>query len=219
MNGLTQENRLSFVAACQLAASSGLLRYSSGNMSWRVNDDVMAVSATRTWLASLSTEDIAEVIISTGEVIGEVKPSVESAFHGGVLQARPEWDVVLHFQSPCATAFACGRPMSGRHFFVIPEIPYYIGEPGWVGFAMPGSPELAEGVIAAMRDHDLVLLQNHGLVVGGKDFHDVIEKAGFFELACEMMLKELEVQLLPEDAVEELLRRKARNGAGRTAAV
>ena len=216
---LTDDARREFAEACHLAASMGLMRCSSGNMSWRFADGHMAVTATRTWLASIEPAEFAVVRIDNGEALTAVKPSVESAFHGGVLRHRPDWDVVLHFQTPCATAFACGTPMPGRHFYVIPEIPYYIGEPGWVGFAMPGSPELADLVIEAMRTHDLVLLQNHGLVTGGKDFRDVVQKAAFFELACELMLKDIELRLLPDAAVTELLERGRASRAGRVTAV
>ena len=40
-----------------------------------------------------------------------------------------------------------------------------------------------------MKNHDLVVLKNHGQVVVGKSFDDVIQKALFFELACGIIMR------------------------------
>ena len=60
----------------------------------------------------------------------------------------------------------------------IPVVPYY----------RPGSKELAEGVIAALKDHNSVLLKKHGQVVCGKDFDEAFERAMFFEMACRIII-------------------------------
>jgi ribulose-5-phosphate 4-epimerase/fuculose-1-phosphate aldolase len=44
-------------------------------------------------------------------------------------------------------------------------------------------------VTESMKTHDLVVLQNHGQVVVGKSFDDVIQKALFFELACGIIMR------------------------------
>ena len=60
----------------------------------------------------------------------------------------------------------------------IPVVPYY----------RPGSKELAEGVISALKDHNSVLLKKHGQVVCGKDFDEAFERAMFFEMACRIII-------------------------------
>jgi ribulose-5-phosphate 4-epimerase/fuculose-1-phosphate aldolase len=71
---------------------------------------------------------------------------------------------------------------------VIPEIPFYIGAIADVPYLMPGSTDLAAAVTEAMATHDLAQLRHHGQVVAGTDPNDVIQKARFFELACEIVL-------------------------------
>jgi ribulose-5-phosphate 4-epimerase/fuculose-1-phosphate aldolase len=34
----------------------------------------------------------------------------------------------------------------------------------------------------------MVIMKNHGLVTVGRDYDDAIQKAGFFELACQVLL-------------------------------
>jgi len=176
-----------FIGACHRVGGYGLLRYSSGNMSCRLDDEVAAVSARRAWLGEITVEGVAVCTLADGRSVNDVELTAESGFHLGILRSRRDVDVVLHFQSPFATAIACGREID-YNFNVIPELPIYVGEPAVVKYSPPGSKELADEVVAAMQDHDLAILQNHGQVVVGKDFNDTIQKAGFFELACQILL-------------------------------
>jgi len=193
-----------FVTACHRVASHGLVRSSSGNLSWRVNEEYMLITATRSWMGELTREQIAICRISDGAVLNEKKPSAENGFHFGILRERSDVNVVLHFQSPYATAVAC----SGRdynNFSVIPEIPYYLGQIATVLYLNPGSNELAREVISAAKEHDLAILKNHGQVTVGRNFDEVIQKASFFELACEIILHAGDqAQFLSQDAIDYL---------------
>jgi ribulose-5-phosphate 4-epimerase/fuculose-1-phosphate aldolase len=57
---------------------------------------------------------------------------------------------------------------------------------------MPGSIRLANNVIKALTTHNLVIMRNHGLIVAGSSFSEVLKRALFFELACEMIVKSSE---------------------------
>ena len=74
-------------------------------------------------------------------------------------------------------------------FNVTAEVPCHVGaEIPVIPYFRPGSKELAEAVIAAMKDHNSVLLQKHGQVVCGKDFNQAFERAMFFEMACRIIV-------------------------------
>lgn len=178
-----------FVSACHKAAEYGLVKCSSGNMSWRVGDSLALLSASKSWLAEISQDQVSVCEIQSGQCVNGVNPTCESVFHLGILERRPEHNVVLHFQSPCATAVACGDP-DRYDFNVIIEVPVYIGKPAVVNYYPPGSKQLAQAAIEVMKDHDMAILKNHGLVTLGRDFDDAIQKAVFFELACRIILTE-----------------------------
>ena len=150
-----------FVSACHRAKAYGLLRLSSGNLSWRLDDKYFAVSAKGSWLGELTKEDIAICQLSDGQCVNGQSCSLETGMHLEVLQNRNDVDVVLHFHSPCATALACTDPKS-LNFNIVPEIPYYVGKIGIVDYFLPGSDELAKAVGEVMIDHNLVLMRNHG---------------------------------------------------------
>jgi ribulose-5-phosphate 4-epimerase/fuculose-1-phosphate aldolase len=173
-----------FVAQARRVGAAGLTLCSSGNLSWRVADDEALVSSTGSWLPELTADKVTLCRISDGAVLDGLKPSMESSFHLGVMRARPDVGVVLHFQSTYATAVACMKKKPAN-FNVTAEVPCYLGrEIPVLPYFRPGSPELAAAVTEAMRTHDCVLLANHGQVVCGRDFDDAFQKAMFFEMAC-----------------------------------
>ncbi len=201
-----------FIAASHRVASYGLVRCSSGNLSMRIDADCMLITASRSWMAHLTRGDVAVCRISDGEMLDGGTPSVETGFHAGILRERADANAVLHFQSPSATTLACCEPAQ-VDFHVIPEIAYYIGAIATVPYILPGSAELAEAVVQAMKGHDLAVMRNHGLVTAGASLADVIQKAAFFELACEVILRAGDqAQPLSDEATAEL--RAAARGCG-----
>ena len=176
-----------FITACHRVAQMGLVRCSSGNLSVRLDKERMLISGSRTWLGDIRTDQVTICRISDGDPLNDVRPSVETGFHAGILRQREDRNVVLHFQTPCATTLACGSPAK-IDYNVLPEIAYYIGPIGHVPFFLPGTRELAEAVVTTMGRHDMCMLQNHGQVTVGVDYDDAIQKAAFFELACEIIL-------------------------------
>lgn len=176
-----------FIRQAHRVGDTGLTVCSSGNLSWRIGEEAL-VSGTGSWVPSLPKEKVAQVKIATGETLNGVKPSMESGFHLGVLRERPDVNVVLHFQSPYATAVSCMK-QKPENFNVTAEVPCHVGrEIPIIPYFRPGSPELAAAVIAAMKEHNSILLTNHGQVVCGKDFDQAFERAMFFEMACRIII-------------------------------
>jgi ribulose-5-phosphate 4-epimerase/fuculose-1-phosphate aldolase len=194
-----------FVHACHKVAGYGLVSCSSGNLSWRVEPDTALLSASGSWLAELTAEQVAACEIESGCCVNGKVPTCESVFHLGILKNRPEMNVVLHFQSPYATTLACGEPEK-LDFNVIFEVPVNIGTPAIVPCLLPGSEALAQATIEALSDPQthIAMLKNHGLVSVGTDFNDAIQKAVFFELACRIMLTHPSTKPLDAEMVKQL---------------
>ena len=191
-----------FVRQSHRVGDAGLTICSSGNLSWRIGDE-MLVSGTGSWLPSIEASQVSRLQVGTGEVLNGVKPSMESVFHRGVMLERPDVNVVLHFQSPYATMLACckNRPDS---IAVTAEVPLHVGRViPEIPFTTPGSPELAEAVIAALRNRNAVQLLKHGQVVCGKNFNDVFQRAMFFEMASRTVWQALAAGLQPDVLTEE----------------
>ena len=200
---ITEENIEYFVAQARQYGEAGLMLCSSGNLSWRIGEKAL-VSGTGSWLPVLTGERVAVCDVATGVPENGVRPSMESVFHLGVMRERADVNVVLHFQSEFATVVACMKEKP-KNFNVTLEVPYHVGEIAVVPYYCPGSPELAQAVIEAMREHDAVLMSNHGQVVCGKNFDDVLQRALLFEMACRIIVQSGgEYDVLGEKDVEDL---------------
>lgn len=162
---------------------------SSGNLSWRIEDNTALISGTGSWLINMEETQVAICEIDSGQWIGGATPSMESCFHMDIMKRRRDVEVVFHLQSEFATAISCMR-RKPENFNVTAEIPCYCGkEIAVIPYLRPGSKELAQAVSTAFIDHDTAILSNHGQVVCGKSFDDALQKALFFEMACNIIIK------------------------------
>lgn len=188
MQNIDSEDTIkSFVKACREVDRRGLVRCSSGNMSWRLDAERMLVSRSRCWLGDMTEADVAICRIDGGTSLNGIKPTVEVLFHSGIMKRRTDISVVLHYQAPYSTTLAC-RDQAGINYDVIPEVPFYIGPIGHVQFKMPGSAALAEVVVKQMANRNLAQMSNHGQVVVAADFEHALQNAVFFELACQIIV-------------------------------
>lgn len=201
---ISEEIYQKFLATAHEVGSSGLTLCSSGNLSMRINEDVAIVSGTGSWLPKLRKEQICIADIKTGQPLNEIRSSMESGFHLGVLRENPGVNVVLHCSPFYATTIAAmkNRP---QNYNVIAEVPCYCVGIKEIAYTRPGSPELAKKVMEVLKDNDVALLLNHGIVVKGKDLDDAFQKATFFEFACRIIVQSKgDYEVLNQDAVDDL---------------
>jgi ribulose-5-phosphate 4-epimerase/fuculose-1-phosphate aldolase len=203
---ITKEHIAKFIEQAHRVGKERLQLCSSGNLSWRIEENTALVSGTGSWLPRLAEENVAVCNISTGLRIDGPKPSMESVFHLGVLRERKDMNVVLHFQSEYATIVSCMKKKP-ENFNVIAEVPCYCGrEIPVIPYFRPGSKELANAVTTALKEHDCVLMSKHGQAVCGKDFDDAFQKAVFFEFACGIIVRagEGDYQTLSDEEIRDL---------------
>lgn len=203
---IAKEKIAEFVEQAHRVGKERLQLCSSGNLSWRVEENIALVSGTGSWLPRITEQNVAVCDINTGMKIDGAKPSMESVFHLGVLRKRKDMNVVLHFQSHYATAVSCMKNKP-ENFNVVAEVPCYCGKDiPVIPYFRPGSKELANAVTEALSEHDCVLMSKHGQAVCGKDFDDAFQKAVFFELACSIIVHagEGNYTTLTEDEIKDL---------------
>lgn len=200
---IPEEEISRFIHWAHEAGRLGLMMCSSGNLSHRLDDGSMLISATGSWLGSLNADQISHIRIDDGTILNGVRPSGEIAMHRTIMEQRPDIDTILHFQSPAATTLACLPEET--NYNVIIEVPVYIGAVGRVPFIMPCSQMLADAVGHEIKRCSLVQMQNHGQVVCGKGYESTVQKAVFFELASTIILKSgKRAFIIPEEGVEQL---------------
>lgn len=167
----------------KLSGKKGLTPGLSGNISLRCGDKVI-ITATATANGYLDEDDFA-VIDFSGNLLEGKKPSSEKFLHLEFYKQREDVNAIMHFHSPYLTSFAVsGQSLSEP---ILPEIVYAFGEIPLAEYALPGSSELVENTSKYFKDYSVILMQNHGVIAGGKSLKDV-----FFKLdTCENYAKTL----------------------------
>ena len=147
-------------------ADKGLSPGFSGNISVRFEDKIL-VTPSGYSLGELEADDIVVLDFDFNIIEGDKKPSSESKMHALIYKKRPDLNALVHCHSPKASVFAVNgiplvQPILAENIFTLGDIPV-------AKYYLPSSEELAQEVGSFFDVHDCVLMQNHGVIVGGKD--------------------------------------------------
>lgn len=144
------------------------------------------------------------------EDIKEYKPSSEIKMHMQVYRERPDVNAVVHAHPPYATAHAvCGIALDSP---IMPEFILLLGQVPVTGYGTPSTNEIPDSIAEAVREHDAVLLQNHGALSFGADLMNAYFKMESLEAWAQMnfLTKQLGgAKLLSDNEVERLLRMRS----------
>jgi len=156
----------------------GLVAYTSGNVSIKVNNHVI-IKPSGIPYDELKAEDMVVLDMEGNTVEGKLKPSVDSATHLYLYKNLPDVGSIIHTHSPYASAFALlSQPIpvySTAHADVFGvQVPVS-------NYAPVGSEAIGKVVIEVVNQARAVLLSKHGVIVMGKDIKETIRKAIFLE--------------------------------------
>ena len=158
----------------------GLVSGKAGNVSARFkgeDGDIVAITPTLKSLADLREEDIV-LVNENGEVLTKGKPSSEVVMHLEIYKNKPDVYGIAHTHSPYATGFAFSNKKIKRleGFGAIKS--EYIKD---IEYFKPGSKELADAASEALRDEDVIVLKNHGVIATGETVKEAATLVEFVE--------------------------------------
>jgi L-fuculose-phosphate aldolase len=154
--------RESIISIGRLLWDKDLVGGFNGNVSLRVDDQYVLVTASGTCLGRLSSKDIV-LIAMDGRVIGAGEPTSERLLHLDIYRNFPAVKAVVHTHTPCINAFFLNnkvfRPKTFEAEHVLGEV-YGVDQDGVnVTDAAP--------VIDRLKVNGLVALRRHGIVAVG----------------------------------------------------
>ncbi|WP_252312208.1 class II aldolase/adducin family protein [Sinobaca sp. H24] len=133
----------------------------AGNISVRTDDTHFYVSASGTYVGDMGIEDFT-LCSFDGSVQGK-KPSKEHIMHKGIYEERPDIGAILHASPFYSTMAACSNIELPSSYFV--EAMYYLERIERLPYYHPGSKELAQAVKEKASAANVLLLENHGIIV------------------------------------------------------
>ncbi|WP_191567224.1 class II aldolase/adducin family protein [Metabacillus idriensis] len=159
----------------------------AGNISARTEGDRYLITASGTFLGELDDTDLIDCDI-TGNVYGskERKPSKETPMHRAVYKNRPEIGAVLHASPFYSTLVASSKIKIPSNWFV--ETMYYLEKIERVAYYHPGSEELGNAVLEKAKFANILLLENHGVLVYDTTIKEARMALQTLEMACRMLI-------------------------------
>jgi len=184
---------------------------SGGNLSIRDEEDNVWITPAGVDKGLLKPSDIV-CVKKDGTIIGEHNPSSEYPFHLAIYNRRPDIKAVVHAHPPGIVAFSIARQVPDTK--VLPQVRAFCGEIGYAPYAMPGTEALGDSIANQFREGvHIVIMENHGTVIGGRDISDAYQKFELLEITAKSILygnKLGNVNILEDEQIEGQLKEYSR---------
>ncbi|QDS95001.1 L-fuculose phosphate aldolase [Roseimaritima multifibrata] len=160
---------------------------SGGNLSIRDEAGNIWITPARVDKGNLTRNDIV-CVKPNGEVEGLHPPSSEFPFHKAIYAARPDIKAIVHAHPVALVAFSiCQLAPNTRLFHQAHSV---CGKVGFAPYACPGSEALGQSIAETFSEGcDSVILENHGVVVGGDCLASAFKRFEAFEFAGKTLVK------------------------------
>ena len=168
MNETTAKQlKTNIIAIGRLLWEKDLVSGLNGNISARVEDDTILLTAHSTCLGLLQEKDILSMKLD-GQLLEEGNVSTEKLLHTEIYKNFPQVLAVIHTHTTFTNAF-----FLKQESFIPPtfEAKFYLGEVKSVDQKTPSVTE-AGPVIQILKNNNITVLKNHGVVAMGKDLFD-----------------------------------------------
>lgn len=163
--------------------AKGYVDGNGGNITVRVGDNLVLCTPTLISKGFMTTADVCLIDLDGHQLAGTRKRTSEAMTHLAIMKRQPQAKACVHAHPPHATAFAVAgvRPPT----CMIPEAEVFLGEIGYARYQTPGTPAVADEVGTVAVDHCSVIMENHGVIVWGKDVEDAYWKLENTDAYCQ----------------------------------
>jgi L-fuculose-phosphate aldolase len=185
-----------------------------GNISARISKDYVVCTPTLLSKGDLQVDDLALVDLENRRLCGDRPHTSELLLHLEIYKTVPQARAVVHCHPPYATAHAIAGVVPQGN--LVPEQEVFVGKVAISPYETPGTLEFARTIRPLAKNHNTILLANHGLVCWG----DTVTHAEWYVEVMETYCKTVMIasqfrQPLPEippGKILELLALKQRIG-------
>jgi len=182
----------------------GFVPATDGNISVRLDGDTILITPSGLAKGALTPEDMSKIDLS-GKLLSGKKPSSEYLLHLCFYKQRPEVMAVIHAHPPLATGLASAgmaldKPLTSEIVITLGKVPL-------AEYATPGTAEVTDSIAGLVRDHNAIMLANHGVVTCGADLETAFHRMETVEQAAKITLVAEHLgggKLIPPDKVKKL---------------
>jgi L-fuculose-phosphate aldolase len=160
---------------------------SGGNLSLRDDDGAIWITPAGIDKGELRPDQVARVE-GPNDVDSSPPASSELPFHRAIYATRSDLRAVVHAHPVSLVAFSIAQAVPDTR--VSAHAHALCGSVGFAPYALPGSRELGEGIAAVFsKGFDCIVLENHGVVVGGTTLRQAFERLEALDLSARTILR------------------------------
>ena len=178
--------RNELIKTCRRLDALGYVPATDGNISVRLNANRLLVTPS---LAVKGALQPAQLLITDldGQVVrGKGQPSSEIKMHLYVYRMRPDVVAVVHAHPPTACGFAAAGLALDQP--VLPEVVLTVGPVPLARYATPSTDEVPQSLEPFIKEHNAVLLTNHGVLTLGADLDEALHRMERVEHLAKVIL-------------------------------
>mgnify|MGYP000863666564 CR=1 FL=1 len=214
-----REIREQICDVCSKMWQQGWVAANDGNITVKLDKDIYLATPTGISKSFITPDKIVKINFK-GEMIEEnngYRPSSEIKMHLKCYEKREDIGAVVHAHPPTATGFA----LAGKHMdsYSLIECVIAIGSVPIAPYGTPSTDEVPKSIEPYLKEHDVILLENHGALSVGVDLITAYYRMETLELwaktsfVAQMLGKENEIS---RENIERLINmRSYYNVAGR----
>jgi len=157
----------------------------SGNLSARYGNNIV-ITTSGSANGYLDEDDFVVIDFDGNVVEGNKKPSSEKMLHIEFYKLRPDINYIIHVHSPYLSTFAsCRIPLDDP---IMAENVFYFGQIPVAEYGLPSSNDLVEKTSEYFKEHNAVLMANHGFIIGDTTLKDAYLKLELAESYAQVVL-------------------------------
>ncbi|HEX3660155.1 MAG TPA: class II aldolase/adducin family protein [Acidobacteriaceae bacterium] len=181
-----------------------------GNISARISRQFVICTPTLVSKGDLRLEDLVMVDLKNRKICGARAQTSEIRLHLEIYRTAPSAKAVVHCHPPYATAHAIAGIVPQAN--LLPEQEVFVGPVALAQYETPGTAAFARTIRPFARDHNTILLMNHGVVCWADSVTHAEWNVEILETYCKtvMIASQLNPTLreIPPAKMSDLLRIK-----------
>ena len=182
-----------------------LVKMSGGNVSLKVEDNLVLVTPSAMPYDTMKVDDIVVVDLKGNIVEGKRRPTSDLKAILYILNNMKNVNAVIHTHQPCAIAFSLiENKLPVISTTMVDEIK---GEVNVAPFTISSDEGMGIETVKYANNSLCVILKNHGIMAFGKDLEQALSAATYLEESCNIYLKALstgkDITVLTKEQIEE----------------
>ncbi len=158
-----------------------------GNISCRIDENLMAITPSGREYETMEPEDIVIVDYHDHTYEGDIKPSSEYKLHTEIYRTRKNINAVIHTHQMNASTVAASRREVPP---ILDDMVQIIGPTvRCADYALPNTKKIVKKTVKALSGRYAALMANHGAVCIGRDMKEAFVVCQVLEKACKAFIE------------------------------